>query len=436
MEVRQNPRAMNGVLDNVTILRFAHMQRDVHSGGVEQYLDLLNGALLKRNRLTILQMYDTHGTGDEYEEVVRAGQGRLIWVPAHIEKVPAAQLITPHHIQRLWRNFRCEMSFRNMGRPGTKMRRLLEFGTTLRRYGKFRCLFDNKNILRIFDKYRIDLVLFHWLNYDADSVIERAMQRGIPFAIVNHFDNSKYCTRDWKRQIAGAAGVAGVSTRNVPDHLRKSFALLSDALDTEFFNPTLAKPHVTTNGEILMLPGRIVQGKGHPDVIRAAKILVNEGLNLRIVFAGRSSSGTFERGLKKLIAQEGLLDRVLFLGQLQLPELRQWYATSDVVVLPSNSEGLPRVLLEAQAMGKPVIAYDSGGVADAMVAGKTGLLVKRGDISALSGAIARLLSNRDERMRMGAEGRKFVMAHFGPETLVKRHEDFYVRCLSKNHNQD
>ena len=124
------------------------------------------------------------------------------------------------------------------------------------------------------------------------------------------------------------------------------------------------------------------------------------------------------------------VDRVLFLGELTSEELRNWYAECDVVVLPSSSEGLGRVLLEAQAMAKPVIAYESGGMPDALVANQTGFLVKPGDCDELSERLKYLLDNPALRFAMGKAGRIFVSKAFSIPALVARHEKFYSTALS------
>ena len=101
------------------------------------------------------------------------------------------------------------------------------------------------------------------------------------------------------------------------------------------------------------------------------------------------------------------------------------------MVLPSNSEGLGRVLIEAQAMKKPVVAYSSGGISEALLHGETGFLVKTGDVDALAERISFLLENRTERLCMGEHGRAFVSRKFSISALVRRHEAFYLNTISR-----
>lgn len=126
----------------------------------------------------------------------------------------------------------------------------------------------------------------------------------------------------------------------------------------------------------------------------------------------------------------GLAERVRFLGRLSGNDLRDWYAASDVVVLPSSSEGLGRVLLEAQAMEKPVIAYDSGGVPEALAPEESGFLVKPADAATLAVRMRFLLDHPVTAAQMGRCGRQFVLTHFQVESLVERHERLYERALA------
>ena len=132
-------------------------------------------------------------------------------------------------------------------------------------------------------------------------------------------------------------------------------------------------------------------------------------------------------------AAMGLERRILFLGEISAEEMRDWYGVSSVVVLPSSSEGLGRVLLEAQAMQKPVVAYDWGGTSEAVSPNETGFLVRTGNVEASADKISFLLGNKVERLRMGERGREFVSRQFSFSGLIQRHEAFYLRALSGEH---
>lgn len=258
----------------------------------------------------------------------------------------------------------------------------------------------------------------------------------MPFVVINHFDNRRYSMRYIRKQVTNSAGNGGVSNINIPAYLRFNFTNLSDAIDTEFFRPENGKPiDPPSRMPIVFLPSRITPGKGHYDVVNAIMQLKAAGVDAKLICAGYIDSAVFKKELEAFICESGIADRVVFLGQLNQVELRNSYASSDTIVLPSYSEGLARVLLEAQAMGKPVIGYDVGGVPEAIRDGDTGFIVPKGDVRQLADRIAELLADGTKRVEMGLRGREFVVNRFDLSSLAARHEEFYLNALKSSPNQ-
>ena len=85
--------------------------------------------------------------------------------------------------------------------------------------------------------------------------------------------------------------------------------------------------------------------------------------------------------------------------------------------------------MEAQAMKVAPIAYDVGGMSEGIQHGKTGLLVRKGDIQTFTKRLEYLLTHEEERRKMGEEGREFVKKHFSLEALADRHEKYYLQIL-------
>jgi glycosyltransferase involved in cell wall biosynthesis len=110
--------------------------------------------------------------------------------------------------------------------------------------------------------------------------------------------------------------------------------------------------------------------------------------------------------------------------------LRLWYKKSTLVVLPTyHDEGLPRVLLEAQAMGIPPITYNSGGVSEAILNNQTGFYSKKGDLTFLRKTVAMLITDENKRAQIANNGRKFVSKNFSLNALAERHERTYLRLI-------
>jgi sugar transferase (PEP-CTERM/EpsH1 system associated) len=109
-------------------------------------------------------------------------------------------------------------------------------------------------------------------------------------------------------------------------------------------------------------------------------------------------------------------------------------AACDVFVLPSLWEGMPNVVLEAMAVGLPVVATQVGGVPEIVLDGETGLLVPPGDSETLAQALIRLLRDPDLRSRMGRAGRRRVEQHFSANQLVLETEALYEALWARNRN--
>jgi glycosyltransferase involved in cell wall biosynthesis len=153
--------------------------------------------------------------------------------------------------------------------------------------------------------------------------------------------------------------------------------------------------------------------------------LAEQGVAFRGVLIG---DGPLAEAVEHDLARRGLADQVLvrpFSGDPN-PAL----AAFDLYVLPSLWESLPLGALEAMAHGLPVVACDVGGVAEAVVDGRTGLLVAPADVEALTGALARLAIDQDERRRMGESGRLRCREHFSVERMVESTERVYERVVA------
>lgn len=102
-----------------------------------------------------------------------------------------------------------------------------------------------------------------------------------------------------------------------------------------------------------------------------------------------------------------------------VPDLYRWLPMLDLFMLSSKSEALPNVLLEAQASGVPVIAHNVGGIAETMIDGTTGLLVREDSADALAGAILRAIDAPEWRKRAASEGPAFVRERFNTEKMIE-----------------
>jgi glycosyltransferase involved in cell wall biosynthesis len=177
---------------------------------------------------------------------------------------------------------------------------------------------------------------------------------------------------------------------------------------------------------VVMLPGRLTRWKGHLVLIDAIGRLGRNGL--RCVFVG-SGNGRYRRQLVDTIARRGLNE--LFQIAEDCRDMPAAYKLADVVVSASTRpEGFGRVIAEAQAMGRPVIATDHGGAREILRDDETGWLVPPGDAQALAETIARALDlPQSKRLTLAERAMAHMRAHFTTKAMTDRTLAVYEEIL-------
>jgi glycosyltransferase involved in cell wall biosynthesis len=166
--------------------------------------------------------------------------------------------------------------------------------------------------------------------------------------------------------------------------------------------------------------------KDHPTFLRAAARVQAAVPDAGFIVAGE---GELVDPMRQLARDLGIEDRVFFTGAcLRVPEL---LSISDVCVLSSLSEGFPNVIVEYMASGRPIVSTDVGGAAEAIVDGRTGYLVQRGDAARMAERIVDLLRDEPMRTAMGTLGRATALEKFSCESQLQRTEAIYQRLLSR-----
>jgi len=175
---------------------------------------------------------------------------------------------------------------------------------------------------------------------------------------------------------------------------------------------------------VVGMVSKLWEGKGHTTLIHAFEGLKQEIPEAVLVIVGE---GYLRDKLSDLVDRLGLKGSVLFTG-FQM-DVRRIIATFDVAVLPSFFEGMGRVLLEAMAMGKPVVASSVGGIPDLVHHGKNGLLVTPGSVSELKSGLLTLIRNKALAKEMGKEGRKQISEEFSAGRMAQSIEKLYRELL-------
>jgi len=179
---------------------------------------------------------------------------------------------------------------------------------------------------------------------------------------------------------------------------------------------------IPADGDYLLAVGQLRDIKGFDVLIRAFRTVSDHFPAMRLCLAGE---GPLRNGLRELAIRLGLEDRVEFKGHLDRPALRTLYRHARLCVIPSFNEGLSLVALEAQALGKAVVASRVGGIPELIDSGANGLLVAPGDPRALAGAIEELLNNPEKARQLGEIGRARVRDRFTWAANGRRYLDLF-----------
>jgi len=170
---------------------------------------------------------------------------------------------------------------------------------------------------------------------------------------------------------------------------------------------------IKDNEIIIGTVGSLIKRKRVNDLIGVLTELRQEGKFLKCMIVG---DGPEKDNLQKEVLKVGLQDKVIFTG-FQTDAIS--YANAmDIFALSSENEGLPRVILEAMLMAKPVVACDVTGSSELVIDGKTGFLVPARNSKALAAAVSKLIASSELRSRMGEKGRELAIEKFSIEKYI------------------
>ncbi len=249
-----------------------------------------------------------------------------------------------------------------------------------------------------------DVVFAPWAYPDGWAAVRLARRAGLPVVVQVHGSDVKLLDQFPTRRrrtveaLTGADGVIAVS-RDLRDRVvglgvpADRVTVIYDGVDPQIFHPgdqqsaraTVNLPGGWPAAPVLLFVGNLVAVKGIDVLVRALASLKSPA---RLVVVG---AGPERDPLARLAGELGVADRVTFLGSLPQAALPDWYRAADLFVLPSRSEGVPNVLLEASACGTPWVASRVGGIPE-MPGHASRRLVPPENPEALAAAIADALA--------------------------------------------
>ncbi len=261
---------------------------------------------------------------------------------------------------------------------------------------------------------------------------------GIPTAVCTH--GAELITpahlpasKTWlRRQLRGADLLYSVSEHTAA-HVRglvgedgPPLRLLRTGVPLETFRPdvdahAMRDRHGLGDDPVVVCVGRLVKRKGQDRLVEAWPRVQAAVPDARLVLVG---TGPLEDDLRRAAARLPS-GAVTLAGRVPWEELPLYHAAADVFAHPNRtrlmgleSEGFGVIFLEAQAVGRPVVAGNSGGAPEALIPGETGLLVDGDDLDDIAGALVTLLRDPERARAMGRAGRDFVAAHYDWDRIV------------------
>ena len=268
------------------------------------------------------------------------------------------------------------------------------------RYGECYRASIRREFARAVAEFRPDVVLGCYAHPDGWAAVHLAHQAGLPAVIKSHGSSVLVGARRWPRRakvaegLKEADGVVAVS-RDLADHIIRlgtdpwKVRVVYNGVDTGLFSPgdrgeARARLGLAAATPTVLFVGNVLMSKGAGVLVEACGLLARRGLDFACHLVGR---GRDEPRVRALVARRALDGRVTLAGPRPLAELPDWYRACDVVALPSFSEGIPNVLREARACGRPFVATRVGGIPEIAEPGSS-LLVPPGSATELADALA------------------------------------------------
>ncbi len=195
--------------------------------------------------------------------------------------------------------------------------------------------------------------------------------------------------------------------------------------DTQAALALRAELNVPLGGVLVLFVGRLVEIKDVPTLLRAVAKLHHQWPTLRVALAG---DGPMRAALTQQVAELALQSVVYFLGQRA--DIAELICAADIMVLPSQREGLSNVILEGMMGAKPVVASRAGGTVELIEHNRTGLLFDVGDHDGLALALAQLANDAPLRCELGQSALKYAQTQFGTQAMVHAYEKHYSQALT------
>jgi glycosyltransferase involved in cell wall biosynthesis len=277
-------------------------------------------------------------------------------------------------------------------------------------------------------RFRPDVILAYWLYPEGWGAVRAGRRLGVPVVSGSRGSDLLRIGDPWTlrmtRQVVRQSDAISVVSGELKERAvalgaePRKVRVIPNGCDTTVFRPAdraaaRAALGIEADARLILFAGHLIPGKGVLDLVEAFRRM--DGTRDRLVFVGE---GALRDELAK--AASALGGRVTLAGSAAPEQVAQWLAASDLLALPSYSEGCPNVVIEALACGRPVVATTVGAIPD-LVTPECGLLVRQGDVEGL------VLALREALERKWDEGR---IARIHRRSWTEAARETFELCLS------
>jgi phosphatidylinositol alpha-mannosyltransferase len=231
------------------------------------------------------------------------------------------------------------------------------------------------------------------------------------------------------RKLHGRIAVSLPAKEYAEGYVPGPYAIIPNGIDLEHFQPNVAPIQEYCDGKLnILFVGRLERRKGVNYLIKAYGKIKADYPDSRLIVVG---PGTRPRRKHEKSIKKNHLKDVVLIGPVSYTDLVRYYRTADICCAPATGqESFGIVLLEAMALGKPVVASNISGYASVMTDGKEGILVPPRDVDQLAQALSRLMADEKLRWEMGARG-KLTAADYSWEHVASQVADYYQKIMDE-----
>lgn len=315
------------------------------------------------------------------------------------------------------------------------------FVTFAIKFGSDFSLINSYRLSRILKKYKIDIVINHYNKEIKMANIARKILRR-PIIIVARAGMPNV-HNNWRYRLIYKDMVDGIITNAIAikekylsygwmeDHYIR---LIRNGVDTNITNllnnqDVELKYNLPNKRPVLGIFGRLVPIKQHNLFLDIAKMILEKYPQAIFLIVGY---GPFEEEIRKYAINLGIQESVYLLGFQS--DVYSLYSYCDIVLLTSSYDGFPNVLMEAMAVGRPVITFDVGGVRELISSGKTGVVVPANDTKMMAGKALELLDSKELRDNIGLNAKLSMIENFSITKMVDQTEEYLKELYSEKVN--